>query len=70
MKKIISFLLGLAGFLVIGCDTSSKEASYRQINMDEAMTMMEEESGYIIPTFQMTTLEELQKKYKVIARKD
>ena len=61
MRKIISFLLGLAGFLMIGCGTSSKEASYRQINMDEAMTMMEEESGYMI--LDVRTVEEFAEKH-------
>lgn len=47
MRKWISFLLLL--FLLVGCTASNKQKnSYRQISMDEAVTMMEEESGYII----------------------
>lgn len=48
MNKIVLFFLGMVSFMMIGCGVSSQEASYRQINMDEAMTMLEEESGYII----------------------
>jgi len=32
----------------VGCAASSEVTSYRQISMDEAIVMMEEESGYII----------------------
>ena len=47
MRKWIPFLLLL--FLLAGCTASNKQKnSYRQISMDEAVTMMEEESGYII----------------------
>ena len=47
MRKWIPFLLLL--FLLAGCTASNEqENSYRQISMDEAVTMMEEESGYII----------------------
>lgn len=47
MRRWISFLLLL--FLLAGCTASNEqENSYRQISMDEAVTMMEEESGYII----------------------
>ena len=34
--------------LLSGCATQSAEKTYRQITMEEAITMMEEESGYII----------------------
>ena len=38
----------LAVLLLAGCAAPAEEISYRQINMDEAITMMEEKSGYII----------------------
>ena len=47
MKKFIMLLLSV--LFLAGCALpAGQEASYRQINMDEAITMMEEESGYII----------------------
>ena len=47
MRRWIPFLLLL--LFLAGCTASNEqEKSYRQISMDEAVTMMEEESGYII----------------------
>ena len=46
MKKIIPILL-LAIFLA-GCAGNAGELGYRRIGMEEAVSMMEEESGYII----------------------
>jgi len=47
MKKIIPFLLSL--LLLAGCASPAvQEGSYRQIGMDEAIEIMENESGYII----------------------
>ena len=46
MKKLFSLILVM--ILLAGCAAPKAEASYRQISMDEAITMMEEESGYII----------------------
>ena len=47
MKKFIPLLLSL--LFLAGCSLPGRqEGSYRQISMDEAITMMEEESGYII----------------------
>ena len=46
MKKILPFIL--VALLLAGCAAPAEGGSYRQINMDEAITMMEEESGYII----------------------
>ena len=47
MRRTISILLLL--FLLADCTASKEqENSYRQISMDEAETMMEEESNYII----------------------
>ena len=47
MKKLIMLLLSV--LFLAGCALpAGQEVSYRQINMDEAITMMEEESSYII----------------------
>ena len=46
MKKILPFIL--VALLLAGCAAPAEGGSYRQINMDEAITMMEEESGYMI----------------------
>ena len=46
MKKILRIFL--AALLLAGCAAPVEEITYRQINMDEAITMMEEESSYII----------------------
>ena len=46
MKKILPIFL--AALLLVGCAAPAEEITYRQVNMDEAKTMMEEETGYII----------------------
>ena len=46
MKKILPIFL--VALLLAGCAAPVEEITYRQVNMDEAMTMMEEESSYII----------------------
>ena len=47
MKKFITPLLSV--LFLAGCALpAGQEVSYRQIDMDEAITMMEEESSYII----------------------
>ena len=46
MKKLFSMILVM--LLLAGCSSPKEKALYRQISMDQAMTMMEEESGYII----------------------
>ena len=46
MKKILPIFL--AALLLAGCAAPVEEITYRQVNMDEAITMMEEGSGYII----------------------
>ena len=47
MKKLVPLLLSF--LLLAGCAVPAEQnTSYSQINMDEAITMMEEESGYII----------------------
>ena len=46
MKRILPIFL--AALLLAGCAAPTEEITYRQVNMDEAITMMEEDSGYII----------------------
>ena len=46
MRKLLSVFL--VAILLAGCSAPKETVSYRQISMDEAITMMEEESGYII----------------------
>ena len=46
MKKILPVLLAV--LLLTGCAAPAGELTYRQINMDEAITLMEEESDYIL----------------------
>ena len=46
MKRIIPILMAL--LLLSGCATQSAEKTYRQITMEEAVTMLEEETGYTI----------------------
>ena len=46
MRKLLSVFL--AAILLAGCSAPKETVSYRQISMDEAITIMEEESGYII----------------------
>ena len=46
MTRIIPILMVL--LLLSGCATQSTEKTYRQITMREAVTMMEEETGYTI----------------------
>ena len=59
MKKIIPFLMAL--LLLAGCGAQSEESTYRQVNAEEAATMMEEESGYII--LDVRTTEEYSEKH-------
>ena len=47
--------------LLVGCASQSKESTYRQITMEEAVTMMQEESGYII--LDVRTAEEYSEKH-------
>ena len=46
MKKIIPFLMAL--LLLTGCGAQSEGSPYCQINAEEAATLMEKESSYII----------------------
>ena len=59
MKKIIPILI--AFLLFAGCGAQSSERTYRQITMEEAVTMMEEETGYII--LDVRTAEEYSEKH-------
>ena len=59
MKKILPIFL--AALLLVGCVAPAEEITYRQINMDEAVTMMEEGSGYII--LDVRTPEEIAEKH-------
>ena len=60
MKKYIAILLSL--LLLVGCtEQSNQEKTYRQISMKEAITMMNEESGYLI--IDVRTLEEFNEKH-------
>ena len=46
MKRILPIFL--AALLLVGCAAPAEEITYRQVNMDAAITMMEEGSSYII----------------------
>ena len=46
MKRFIPILMML--LLLTGCGAQSSETTYRQISAEEAVTMMGEETGYII----------------------
>ena len=59
MKKCILILL--AAMLLAGCAAAPKENTYRQVGMEEAMAMMEEETGYLI--LDVRTPEEYREKH-------
>ena len=59
MKKCILILL--AAVLLAGCAAAPKENTYRQVGMEEAMAMMEEETGYLI--LDVRTPEEYREKH-------
>lgn len=60
MKKYIPFLLSL--FLLTGCaGNTAKDIGYRQITAKEAVTMMEDETDYII--LDVRTREEYEEKH-------
>ena len=47
MKKLLPIFI--TALLLVGCAApTEREVSYRQITMDEAVAMLEEEEGYII----------------------
>lgn len=59
MKRIIPILMAL--LLLSGCATQSAKKTYRQISMEEAVTIMEEETEYII--LDVRTAEEYSEKH-------
>ncbi len=59
MKRIIPILMTL--LLLSGCATQSAKKTYRQISMEEAVTIMEEETEYII--LDVRTAEEYSEKH-------
>ena len=59
MKKFIPLLLSL--LILSGCSTQSAANGYQQITMDQAVSLMEEESGYII--LDVRTSEEYNEKH-------
>ena len=59
MKKTLPILLAV--LLLVGCAAPAEEISYRQISMTDAVTMMEEETGYII--LDVRTPEEFSEKH-------
>lgn len=59
MKRILPIFL--VALLLVGCAAPAEEITYRQVNMDEAITMMEEGSGYII--LDVRTLGEFEEKH-------
>ena len=46
MKKLIPLFAAL--LLIAGCAAPAKESGYRQVTAEEAIALMEKESGYII----------------------
>ncbi len=47
IKKLLPIILSM--FLFVGCNSSQTQAkSYKQVTMEEAVQMMNEQSGYII----------------------
>ena len=63
MKKMIRFMMLFltALLLLAGCGAQSEESTYRQINAEEAVTLMEKESSYII--LDVRTAEEYSEKH-------
>ena len=59
MKRFIPLLMAL--LFLSGCGAVSAEKTYRQITMEEAVTMMEEETEYII--LDVRTAEEYSEKH-------
>lgn len=59
MKRFIPILMML--LLLTGCGAQSSETTYQQISMEEAVTMMEEETEYII--LDVRTAEEYSEKH-------
>lgn len=48
MKKIIAFVLISVVVLLTGCTTQPSDSTYKQVNADEAVEIMNKETDYII----------------------
>ncbi|MBE6970481.1 MAG: rhodanese-like domain-containing protein [Ruminococcaceae bacterium] len=59
MKRIIPFLMTV--LVLAGCAAPAEKTGYRQIGMEEAIAMMEEESDYVI--LDVRTAEEYSEKH-------
>lgn len=59
MKKILSLFIVI--LLLAGCSAAPSEVIFRQISMDDAVTMMTEETGYIL--LDVRTTEEFAEKH-------
>ena len=59
MKRMIPFLMAL--LLLTGCGAQSQESGYRQVTAEEAIALMEKESGYII--LDVRTVQEYSEKH-------
>lgn len=46
MKKLLPTIFAV--LLLVGCSAPAADLNYRQIDMDEAITIMENETGYIL----------------------
>ena len=46
MKKLLPTIFAV--LLLVGCSAPAADLNYRRIDMDEAITIMEKETGYII----------------------
>lgn len=59
MKKLLPVMIAI--LLLAGCSTAAEKESYRQIGMEEAIAMMEEETGYVL--LDVRTTEEFAEKH-------
>ena len=59
MKKLLPVMIAI--LLLAGCSTAAEKESYRQIGMEEAIAMMEEETGYVL--LDVRTAEEFAEKH-------
>ena len=59
MRKLIPLFAAL--LLIAGCATPAQESGYRQVTAEEAIALMEKESGYII--LDVRTVQEYSEKH-------
>lgn len=59
MRKLIPFFAAL--LLIAGCAAPAQESGYRQVTAEEAIALMEKESGYII--LDVRTVQEYSEKH-------